>query len=55
MSIAAISSAHTAPISPEKAEGARPDHDGDGDDASVQAPVQAAPSAGTGTIVNTKA
>ena len=53
MSIAAIGSAHTAPISPEKAEGPGPDHDGDSDDKSVRAPVQAAP--GTGAVVNKKA
>jgi hypothetical protein len=52
MSIAAIGSAHVTPISPEKAEGPGPDHDGDADDAGVKAPVQAAPPPGTGTAVD---
>ena len=52
MSISAISSSHTAPISPEKVEGPGPEHDGDSDDKSAQAPVQASPPPGTGTVVN---
>jgi hypothetical protein len=55
MSIAAISSAQSAPISPERAEGAGPEHDGDSDDSAVQAPVQAALPPGTGTVIDTKA
>ncbi len=55
MSIAAVSSTHASPVSPERAEGAGPDHDGDGDDAAVQAPTQAAPPPGTGTVIDTKA
>ena len=55
MSISAIGSAHTAPISPKKAGGPGPDHDGDSDDKSIQAPVQAAPTPGTGAVVNKKA
>jgi hypothetical protein len=55
MSISAIGSAHTAPVSPEKTEGPGPDHDGDSDDKSVQAPVQSAPAPGTGAVVNKKA
>jgi hypothetical protein len=55
MSISAVGSAHTAPISAEKAEGPGPDHDGDSDDAGVKAPVQAAPVPGTGAVVNKKA
>ncbi len=52
MSVAAIGSAHAAPITPEKAEGPGPDHDGDADDASVKAPVQSAPAPGTGKVVD---
>ena len=53
MSIAAVSSAHVMPTGTEKAEGPGPDHDGDGDDGgSVQTPVQAAPTPGTGAVVN---
>ena len=52
MSIAAVGASHSAPISPEKAEGPGPDHDGDADDGGVQAPVQAAPAPGTGAIVD---
>ena len=52
MSIAAVGSAHSAPIMPERAEGPGPDHDGDSDDMAVQAPVQAAPAPGTGEIVD---
>jgi hypothetical protein len=52
MSIAAVGGAPSSPITPEKAEGPGPDDDGDGDDASVQAPMQAAPPRGTGTVVN---
>jgi hypothetical protein len=55
MSISAVGSAHTAPISPEKAEGPSPDHDSDSNDAGVKAPVQAAPAPGTGAVVNKKA
>ena len=52
MSVSAIGSAPVMPMSSERAEGAGPDHDGDSDDAAVQAPVQAAPAPGTGVIVN---
>lgn len=52
MSIAAIGSAHVAPISSEKAEGPGPDHDGDADDVGVKAPVQADLTPGTGAVVN---
>jgi hypothetical protein len=52
MSIAAIGSASIMPIGSEKAEGHGPDHDGDGDDAGVKAPVQAAPAPGTGAAVD---
>jgi hypothetical protein len=52
MSIAAIGSAQATPITPEKAEGPGPDHDGDADDVAVQAPVQAAPTPGTGNVVD---
>lgn len=52
MSISAISSSHTPPINLEKAEGPGPEHDGDSDDKSVQAPVQATPAPGTGTVIN---
>ena len=52
MSIAAIGSAHVTPINPEKVEGPGPDHDGDADDAGVKAPVQAAPTPGTGVVVD---
>jgi len=52
MSIAEISSAHIVPINAERLEGARPDHDNDGDDASPRSPVQASPPPGTGTIVD---
>jgi hypothetical protein len=52
MSIAAIGSAHATPISLEKAEGSGPDHDGDADDVSIKAPVQADPTPGTGAVVN---
>jgi hypothetical protein len=52
MSIAAIGSAPVVPSGAEKAEGPGPDHDGDADDAGVHAAVQAAPTPGTGTIVD---
>jgi len=52
MSIAAIGSAPVAPAGSEKVEGPGPDHDGDSDNAGVQAPVQAAPPPGTGAVVN---
>ena len=53
MSIAAVGSAPVMPTGTEQAEGAGPDHDGDGDDGgSVQAPVQAAPPPGTGAVVD---
>ena len=52
MSIAAVGTGHTAPITPEKAEGAGPDHDSDSDNAGVQTSQQAAPPPGTGTVVN---
>jgi hypothetical protein len=52
MSIAAVGSAQTAPITPEKAEGPGPDHDGDADDGGVKASVQAAPAPGTGAVVD---
>ena len=46
MRMAAVGGAPTTPINPEKAEGPGPDHDGDADDVSVLAPVQAAPAPG---------
>ena len=52
MSVAAIGSAHVAPISSEKAERPGPDHDGDADDVGVKAPVQANLTPGTGAVVN---
>lgn len=52
MSVAQISSAHIVPINAERLEGARPDHDSDGDEASVRTPVQASPPPGAGTIVD---
>ena len=52
MSIAAVGSGHSAPITPEKAEGPGPDHDGDSDDAGVQTSQQAAPPPDTGTQVD---
>ncbi|MGE5165090.1 MAG: hypothetical protein ACM3IH_13840 [Sphingobacteriales bacterium] len=55
MSIAAIGPAHTAPVSPERAEGPGPDHDGDADDVGLQPSIQAAPAPGTGVVVDKKA
>ena len=52
MSISAVGPAHVMPTGSEKAEGPGLDHDGDGDDAAVQAAVQAAPAPGTGTVVD---
>jgi hypothetical protein len=53
MSIAAVGSAQSSPVTPERAEGPGPDHDGDSDDAGgVKAPVQAAPAPGTGAVVD---
>jgi hypothetical protein len=55
MSIAAVGGYHSTPINSEKAEAPGPDTDGDADDASVQAPVQAPPAPGTGTVVDKSA
>jgi polygalacturonase len=56
MSVSGVCSTPTAPITQEKLEGPGPDNDGDADDgAAVQAPVQAAPAPGTGTVVDTSA
>ena len=53
MSIAAVGSAHVMPTSTGQTEGPGPSHDGDGDDGGgVQAPVQAAPTPGTGAVVD---
>lgn len=52
MSIGAIGSAPVALQLPEKVEGSGPDHDGDSDDAGVQAPVQSSPPPGAGTIID---
>jgi hypothetical protein len=53
MSIAAVGPAQVMPTGTEKAEGPGPDHDGDGDDGgSVQTAVQAAPTPGSGTVVD---
>jgi hypothetical protein len=56
MSVSAVGSPTTVPITPEKAEGPGPDHDGDADDVGgAQAPVQAAPAPGMGAIVDKSA
>jgi hypothetical protein len=55
MSISAVGSGHTAPVSHEKAEGPGPDHDGDSDDGGkvqAQSQTQAATTPGTGGVVN---
>ena len=55
MSISAVGSGHTAPISHEKTEGPGPDHDGDSDDSGgvqAQPPTQAATAPGTGGTVD---
>ncbi len=52
MSIAAVGTGHSAPISQEKAEPPGPDHDGDGDDAGAQTTQQAAPPPGTGAVID---
>jgi len=40
------------PVNSEKAEGAGPDHDSDGDESVTKASVQAATAPGTGAFVN---
>jgi len=52
VSIAAVGSAHAMPITPERAEGSRPDRDGDADDAAIRSLVQAAPAPGTGAVID---
>jgi hypothetical protein len=52
MSISAVGSAPIVPTGSEKAEEPGPDYDGDSDDAGVKAPVQAAPTPGTGVAVD---
>jgi hypothetical protein len=52
MSIAAIGAAPPPPITPERAEGPGPDHDGDRDDVAAPPPVKAAPTPGTGLLVD---
>jgi hypothetical protein len=53
MSISAIGSGHSAPVSHERTEGPGPDHDGDSDDAgAVQTQSQAATAPGTGSVVD---
>lgn len=47
--------ASAPPVSSEKAEGAGPDRDADGDEAVSKAPVQAATAPGTGAVVNKSA
>ena len=59
MSISAVGSAPVTPMSSESVEGPGQEHGGDGDDAGAQASaqaapnsVQAAPTLGTGTILD---
>ena len=52
MSIAAVGSGHSGPVTPERTEGSGPDRDGDTDDSGVPASVQAAPAPGTGAVVD---
>jgi hypothetical protein len=52
MSITTIGSTPVTPISSEKTEGSGPDNDGDADDTTTNAPVQAAATPGTGTLVD---
>lgn len=53
MSASAVGSALVSPITPERAEGPGPDHDGDADDVGAVAQVlQAAPPPGTGLVVD---
>ena len=55
MSISAVSSGQTAPVSQERTEGAGPDHDGDSDDTGAvqaQSQSQAATAPGTGNVVD---
>jgi hypothetical protein len=55
MSIPAVSSAIAAPNTPKPAPKVDSPHDGDSDDAVAKTPVQAAPAAGTGKVVDKKA
>jgi hypothetical protein len=56
MSVSAVGSAPVIPVSPERMEGAGPDHDGDADDTGAVAQATQAPAApGTGIVVDKKA